>query len=200
MKLMTARALLLLPVAGLALAVAACGIAPDNPVPRCGELVCTIEEGGNLRTAVDATDYEQWLHFDFESAGQVDEDDTGNPWDIAFRRVVIMSNGGVSGDGNVEVAIVDDTSFDEVLLPPADGWVTDIEGNGFIRDPGGTAFNQDPWYDYDLINHTLSPKEGRIYVVRTVEGNFFKLRMDAYYDEDAASAHPSFTWATVAPF
>ena len=198
-KMHLRRRSLLLPAAAL-LVAAGCGIAPDNPVPRCGDLVCTVEDGDNLRTAVDSTDYETWLYFDFESAGQVDEDDADSPWDIAFRRVVIKSNGGVSGDGNVEVAIVDETSFDEVLVPPAEGWVTDIEGNGFIRDPGGTAFNQDPWYDYDLINHTLSPKEGRIYVVRTVEGNFFKLRMDAYYDEDAVSAHPSFTWATVAPF
>lgn len=185
------------------LLVAGCGGVPDNPPARCEGLVCTVEldDGAALRTVVDATADDLWVYFDFETAGlaEVDDPTTSNAWDLGFQRVVIKSNGGINGNGNVQVAIVEDVEFEDITHGPFEGFQSDEEGGGNIRDPGGTVFNSESWYEYDFFEHTLQPLD-RLYVVRTVEGSLFKMRIDAYYDADGASGHPSFTWAAVAPF
>jgi len=178
-------------------AFGACPYVPENPPPRCDDEVCTVEDGDALVSVVDATDDDRWVHFDFETAGAVDEENAS--WDLAFRRMVVKSNGGASGDGGVEVAVLPDAVFDEVTSAPGEGWMSDDVGDPDERDPGGTVFNEDPWYAYDLFSHSLQPQE-RVYVVRTVEGSTFKLRIDGYYDADGTSGWMHFTWSAVSAF
>lgn len=189
-------------VAALLVAAGGCGRAPDNPPPSCSDLGCTVEEGDYLHSVIDARDGERWVHFDLETATVVSPDDpsTDPVWDLSFQRVVIKSNGGINGSANVEVAILDETTLEEVTTAPSSGWGVDEEGGGNVRDPGGSRFNSESWYVYDLISHTLEPVEDRVYVVRTGAGSLFKLRFDGYYSAEAESGWVSFTWSTVAPF
>ncbi len=180
-----------------------CGQKSDNPPARCDNAICTVDEGDDtLRTVVDASHDDEWVYFDFESAGQVSIDDpmTSTAWDLGFRRMVVKTNGGVNGNGQVEVVLVEDEDFDTYSVAPSTGWQSDVAGNDEDRDPGGTVFNEDPWYDYDLFSHSLQPNPSRFYLIRTVESGTFKLRFDGYYSVDDEAAWPSFTWATVAPF
>ena len=187
----------LLAIAGLF----GCGRVEDNPPPQCSERACTVEDGEFLRTVVDGRYDEAWLYFDFESADAFDVDNPAdsNAWDIAIRRVVVKSNGGVSGRGGVEVAVIDDEDFAAITTAPRVGWEQDQAGDDEERDPGGTVFNETTWYDYDLLTHSVEPKD-QFYVIRTVEGATFKIRFDSYYSADGEAGWLSFAWGAVAPF
>lgn len=136
---------------------------------------------------IDATDYEAWVHYDFERRGVVEDD---LPWELAFQRYVVQLNGGVSGDGGVEVAVVDTEDWDGVEVP-ADGWQTDAPDDDEDGVPE-RAF--DDWYLYDSTSHVLTPRP-LVYVVRSAEGRLFKLQILDYYDEAGTPGFLSLRWA-----
>ena len=142
---------------------------------------------------VDATSYEDWVYFDLDlyiddptctesCLGGAEGEIVG--WDIAFQRFKIKSNGGVSGSGGVEIAIIKDQSYPEVTKAPADGYELDQEDSE--ADEGSDpdyVFNQaDPWFNYDFMSHTLSTKN-YVYVVRTTGDQYVKVAIDDYYNE-----------------
>ena len=115
-------------------------------------------------------------------------EDSGE-WDMAFQRFNIAVNGGTSGTGDVAVARLDDAVYEDVTVAPADGYITDnvIDPVGGMEDiEPGYAF--DLWFDYDMDEHTLSPT-GRVYVVRTVEQNYFKVEVIDYYDQAGTAGY-----------
>jgi hypothetical protein len=76
------------------------------------------------------------------------------------------------------------------IAGPGDGWATDAaDGDDENEDPdlvlGG-------WYDYDFMTHVLTP---RAQVVRTAQGNAFKLEILAYYDDAGTSGMLTIRWA-----
>jgi hypothetical protein len=78
----------------------------------------------------------------------------------------------------------------DVIAGPGDGWATDAaDGDDENEDPdlvlGG-------WYDYDFMTHVLTP---RAQVVRTAQGNAFKLEILAYYDDAGTSGMLTIRWA-----
>lgn len=158
--------------------------------------------GGAYETVIDATAEEAWTYFDFEArahATPADPDDDA-VWDLAALRFNVKTNGGTSGSGGAAVAILEGTSFDAVTSAPADGYVEDA-----AEDPGvggemadvvpGYAF--DEWFAYDMMNHTLAPVAGRVYVVRTPEGNHYKVEMLGYYDDAGTPGFVRFRWAAL---
>ncbi len=89
-------------------------------------------------------------------------------WDLAFNRSFIRINGADSGPGNLMLARLDGTTWEEAEPPPpGDAWREDeflsedcdlaTFGFGWPE----TAFAQ--WYDYDPVHHTLSPPEDTVY-------------------------------------
>ncbi len=162
-------------------------VGPDvNSTPR---------EGGGQVSTVDSTDEELWVYFDFETGTQLQlqDPDMDTRWDVAFRRFHIASNGGVSGQGGVEVAVVEQP-FDSVTTAPPDGWLEDA--------PDGDDDNEDPdyvmrdWYDYNFMTHVLTPQD-ETYVVRTGDGNVFKVAIQDYYDDAGSSGHLTIAWAAL---
>jgi len=134
-----------------------------------------------------------YLYIDLAAGTKVEIDDvaalTSSDWDVAFKRPSIRINGGDSGPGEVAHAVVEADSLDKVTEAPADAefgaddWVSD--GCEFQRLPGGepnTAFGE--WYDYDDMNHTLTPK-GEVHVLRSRSGDLFKLAIESYYADEA---------------
>lgn len=168
----------------------------DDGAPQDGPARTEDQGDGSFVTVLDASSESEWTHFDFESGEYVEM--SAAVWDIGALRFNIKTNGGTSGDGGAAVAVLDGTSFDAVTEAPADGYKEDAAG-----DPGvggemaditpGYAF--DEWFAYNPADHTLAPAPGRIYVVRTPEGNHFKVEMQGYYDDAGTPGFVGFRWA-----
>jgi hypothetical protein len=199
----TPRAVSVVGIALWCVSVGACNRTPENPPPSCDDTLCTVEQGDALLSVVDATDHDLWAHLDLETASLTDVDDPLDDatWDLGFRRMVVKSNSGVNGNGGAQVCVLDDADFDELLAPPPTcAWRVDAESRPDPRDPGGTVMNDDPWYDYDLVDHTLTAKARRVYIVQTGDGAFFKIQFADYYSSEGVAGWPSFVWSTLAPF
>lgn len=175
--------------------------ATDDGAPDTGGPTETEAVGGGdtaapqtFRTVLDATSEEDWVPLDLDAALR-GEDPGGQGWDLQARRYLIALNGGVSGEGGVQVAILDGVSIDEVDAAaldalPATAWVSDQEDDD---GDGIPAYALNEWYDYDSATHTLSPK-ARVYALRSTEGARFALQIEDYYDEAGTSGHLSLLW------
>lgn len=150
------------------------------------------EVDGATETIVDASDGEAWVHVDFDARTAVD---AAGPWDVAFQRFHAKLNGGVSGDAGVEVAILDGMELAAVTEAPGEGFITDqADGDDENEDPDyAISSGESPWYDYNPMSHTLSPKT-RVYVVRTDEGSHYALQYVEYYDQAGTGGFPTFRW------
>jgi hypothetical protein len=147
-------------------------------------------------TIVDADDETAWHRFDLDT-GKPDEDDAR--WDLAFRRYVIRSNGGVNGEAGVELALLTDVSFDDLEAAPSAGFSEDRADDAEDENTDSDNVFNSPdasWYDYNLMTHALSPRDVT-YVIHSSEGAYFKLRFDAYYDKAGSPAQIRFSWAEI---
>jgi len=158
-------------------------------------------EGDAVRvtTVVDATDAEAWQHLDLDTGYAVDPGDEA--WDLSFSRFRVRVNGGLTGDGNVEVAALSGTPFEDVTMAPTEGWTSSWEDGDADDDAEpDNVFNNgtDDWYDYDVSTHSLTPRVVT-YVVASTDGGYYKLAFDDYYDEAGTPAVMTFRWAEVAP-
>nr|WP_299073134.1 HmuY family protein [uncultured Allomuricauda sp.] len=123
--------------------------------------------------------------FSFETGAVTDSE---TDWDIAFRGLTILVNGGaVTGtaeeptrNGNGGVAIETGT-FTSVTS--ADGLAFDQDADGALAIPGGS---DNGWYNYNPATFTVTPIPGKIFVVRTHDGKYAKMEILSYY-KDAPS-------------
>ncbi len=170
----------------------------DGELPD-GVFVVHEDEPAATVTRVDASNKTAWVYLDLDTREQVSASAAaGQPeWDLAFQRFRIVSNGGVSGSGQTEVAALLDTGFDDVARAPREGYVTDRPDGPDANEDVDSAFLEgDGWYAYDGLAHKLSPRNN-VYVVHTDRGRYFKLRLLSYYDDAGAAGHLSFRWAQV---
>ncbi|AEI62373.1 HmuY family protein [Corallococcus macrosporus] len=176
---------------------------PQNPgeqeedAPVNGTHTTHVANGdGSYTTAVNATGSSEWIGLDLDNGTQVSKE-TDAAWDVAFQRFNILSRGGVSGSGDVAVAVLTETDFAQVTQAPADGYLVDAEdGEDRGTDPD-SAFNVgDGWYAYDMSTHALSARRN-VYVVRSDEGAYFKIALQSYYDDAGTPGMLSFRWAKV---
>ncbi|MDD9940965.1 MAG: HmuY family protein, partial [Myxococcales bacterium] len=175
------------------------GCASDLKTEDNGDGSAVIEglttTGDDVRmTVVNASDHDAWIHLDLDRSRQADPENDG--WDLAFSRFKIKSNGGVSGNGSVAATELEGQSFDELEEAPEADYVRDAEDSDDEDEDPDYALAG--WYAYDPSDHSVSPKE-IVYVIRSTEGDFFKLEMTDYYDEAGTSGFPAFRWAAVAP-
>jgi hypothetical protein len=162
-----------------------------------GDPVGVLDTGADLtettEVMLDATDHEEWIRYDFERQGVVDED---LPWDLSFRRYLVVLNGGVSGDGGVEAAVIPNVRFDDLDgVPEGTTWATDTADS---NDDGVDETVLAGWYDYDSSTHVLTAN-GSVYLVRTAEDAVVKFEMLNYYDDSGTPGHVRFHWAQLAP-
>lgn len=161
----------------------------DSPPQR---LVTTRDPDGTYRTRVDATSMTDWAHGDFETGAELPAD---GPWDLRFQRFHISTNGGVSGNGNVEVAPVANVAFADVTVAPADGWRSDAADSDDPGEDPDFAFEQDPaWYAYDPMTHVLTPQP-IVWVVKTAGGATLKLEITSYYDDAGTAGQLALHWS-----
>ncbi len=154
---------------------------------------------GVTRTVVDSTDEEAWIYLDLDDAaaagegsGELDEGESG--WDLGLRRFEIKLNGGSSGDASVEVAYSDSVAFGSVKeLPQGLTWIQDGDA---LDEEGQPILAFGDWYDYDVMTHTLSPKE-RTYFIRTTDDAIYKLGLLDYYSDAGSPGFLSFQWSAL---
>lgn len=162
-----------------------------------------LPDGTTRRTVLDAADTTAWLHFDLRTGAGVAPNDptTDEDWVLAVQRYRVRANGGTSGPLGVAVTHADG-DVDTITEAAAEGWREDDDTKTDTDGETLYAFAVDGgWYDYDPVNHVLTPKEGRVYFVRVPAESgdrFFKLRFRDYYDESGNAGVVTVDWAPVA--
>ena len=131
---------------------------------------------------VDATNTETWAYFSFDAGEVVAIDDAANSeeWDIGFQKTKVKLNGGVSGPGMGSVIMLTGTAFEDVDMAPADGYVSDSTETLAIvpqSEMGWYIYTGDP-------THWILPLENRIFVIKTADGTFAKIRFIGYYKDN----------------
>ena len=148
-------------------AVATYAPTPPEPADAGRALV------GPVQVTVDATSAEAWRYFSFR-LGAVVADPGPRDWDLAFRRYVIIANGGPQFRGDGGIRDLGPVAFDEVREVPVAGYeVTESR-----PDPRNAAIAG--WYRYGFFSHVLTPKP-HVWAVRTADGRYAKLALVAYY-------------------
>lgn len=145
----------------------------------------------NLYAPADVRDHQtgevttknEYVYFDFSSGTTVEK--TAD-WDIAFKGTSIIVNGGVNGNGNVSATVMASTFADLTDAPAADQFKQDSELATAIPSGSGNG-----WYDYNPLNHLITPIAGRVIVVKTTEGNYAKVEILSYYENAPANPDPA---------
>lgn len=153
---------------------------------------------GGFGAAPDDPD-NKWTYFNFSTNEVIDindaEADDSLEWHIAFKRVGVRLNGGISGPGSVSGAIIDAQSefYDENGEPDltvfsgatADGQLSAVSDNvasgelSFITDReipavNGEGQDQDAsWWIYNASEHSVNANPDVWYVIRGAEGDSF---------------------------
>ena len=143
-------------------------------------------EDGSSYTSINASDKDAWVYFDLDAPDAADPGE-GDGWDLSFRRQKIR----IHDEAGVVIALVDKKDLDEVEGRPQD---SAFFGDKSDDDKDLAFSQQEGWYDYSLITHSLSVRH-RTYVVKSSEGRYFKLQFLEYYDEEGRPGFPSFAWA-----
>ena len=178
----------------MGLLVTACGapepsaLLEDEETNQVGALVtgtCTAEH--TTHTEVFSTAAER-VYYDMDAMTVTTVDDPG--WDISIETWVFESNGGVTGNGGVTIAGVEDAydAFDDACVAPAEGFAEDT----FAGEGMGT------WFNYSMATHEVSVADW-IYFIRTTEGAVHRLKVDGYYEADGEVHTPGITHGVVDP-
>lgn len=176
-----------------------------RPIDEVSTGAVTVTQVGNVtRAIVDASaggtvgyGEKPFVYLDLATGTKVAITDVesyhSTDWDLAIKRYVVRINGGDSGPGGVEAAIVENkTSLDQVTMAPAgasfqtDDWATaDCQlREGPIGEPE-TAIGM--WYAYDVDTSRIVPNEWVI-LLTLRDGSTRKLRIVTYYG-DAGNAN-----------
>ena len=133
----------------------------------------------------------QWVYFGF---AQVDTmsvlvPTSSSAWDIAFRRTTIKINGGTSGPGKSGVTMLKGINFEDIKEVPGDAQfaIDDTLGNGFAIPTG----SDEGWYKYTGDpNHWIVALEDRVFLFRTADEKYVKLKFISYYSNGQPPAQP----------
>lgn len=136
---------------------------------------------------VDAKSRDKWTLVDF-STGKFhhveDPEKVENlDWDMAFQRTKVITNGGAT-DSNGRVGVINKGSIDidEVTEAPESGYIQDTRAWGNIRNDAISG-----WYNYRTRTHNIESQKN-VYIVRTAEGQYMKIKILNYYCKQDESA------------
>ncbi len=142
---------------------------------------------------VDARSREIWMYFDFSRGAVVAVlNPKADDWDLAFRRHTIRSNGGATNPaGQAALSSLGERDFTTVLRVP--------DEVDFVPDARTTKrpFPYNPvvhkWYNYSYTSNVLVPKP-MIYLIRTQDGKYAKMRLLSYYCDGNVSGCMTFEY------
>ena len=104
-------------------------------------------------------------------------------WDIAFRGTSIIVNGGVSFGATDEPARTGDAAAYFATGTLAS--VVTVNTSSLEQD-SVNGYVLSNWYDYNPVNHIITPTAGKILVVRTHDGKYAKVEILSYYKDAPA--------------
>ena len=162
---------------------------PTSPRPEeVGERLV-----GPIVYTVDTRSQDVWMYFDFSRGSVVAvQDRQTNAWDVAFQRHVIRTNGGETNPaGQGALLRVDTHDFATVTrVPDHATFQSDIrtKKRPFPYNPVVAK-----WYNYSYLANVLIPKPA-VYIVRTQDGKYAKMRILSYYCEGGVSGCLTFEY------
>lgn len=115
---------------------------------------------------------------------------TSTNWDIAFRGTTIIVNGGTAVGLTDEPTRTGEAAI-STLTSTFENVITIPEASSFLQDGSGSYAFSEPWYNYNSTTHIISPKAGKVYVVKTHDGKYAKFEILSYYQN--APANPDMT-------
>ncbi|KAB1158376.1 hypothetical protein F7018_09370 [Tenacibaculum aiptasiae] len=121
----------------------------------------------------------EFTKFSFKEGKKV----TGDNWDIAFRGLRVIVNGGSKygltdepeRTGNASLAVVN-SEFSKVLMAPADSEFKQDAKGVYALPVSGAG-----WYTYS--NGVVTANAGTIIVIKTIDGNYAKMEIKSYYKD-----------------
>jgi hypothetical protein len=132
-----------------------------------------------------------FVYFSFSKGDTVMlADRYGSPnWDVGFLRTTVIVNGGTSGPGNAAAVWFEGKNFEDVVEVP-DSLVfaqDDTAGIGFAIPPGSDS----GWYTYTAEpNHWILAIPDRVFVFRTADGKYAKVKFLSYYSTGEPPTEP----------
>jgi hypothetical protein len=138
---------------------------------------------GPIMYTVDARSKEVWMYFDFSRGAVVPVlDPKTDGWDLAFQRYVIKTNGGDTNPaGQGALLSLEERDFASVThIPNNATFVSDVRTKNRL-----SSYNPvvEKWYNYSYLANVLAPKP-IVYIVRTQDGKYAKVRLLSYYCKD----------------
>jgi hypothetical protein len=108
---------------------------------------------------------------------------TDASWDVAFTRVRVQTNSGVSGPGMGGAVALDATEIEDVAELPAEGYAPDamVDSGRPGVPPAPASPVLSDWYDYDPATRSVTPRPV-VYGVRTADGHPAALQITSYED------------------
>ena len=138
---------------------------------------------GPVVYTIDARSKEIWMYFDFSQGSVVPvQNPKTDAWDLAFQRYVIKTNGGDTNPaGNAALSSLGERDFATVRrVPDSAEFTSDVRPRNRLY-----SFNPviEKWYNYSYMANVLAPKPV-VYLVRTQEGHYARMRILSYYCKD----------------
>jgi len=178
----------------LAVLLSACSPDSSTSPPRDPSLRTEADpEGEGFVTIVETGDrYSQTrIYFRFDDGGERFplSPESSTDWDLSFRFAWIEINGGVNGPGGMELLYLDFADYNELSQAPAGDYLTDSE-ELLAFDAGQGWYHYTPGTEEWFIND-------RLYVLRTVDGRYYKLKIISFFDEQGLPGRLEFRWAEI---
>ncbi|HLU89843.1 MAG TPA: HmuY family protein [Cyclobacteriaceae bacterium] len=118
-----------------------------------------------------------YKYYSFEENKLIESSD-GN-WDLGIKGLSMIVNNGISGNGNAEATIVQGI-FEQYNEIPQD-LILKVDTEEGLAIPGGSG---NGWYNYNMSTHVVSPQPGNILIIKTNAGNYVKMEVLSYYQDN----------------
>jgi hypothetical protein len=161
------------------------GCDEDNPVEP------DAPEGFGKELTIDASSKTDWVYFSFSNGEVVTVDDPANStdWDLGLMRYHLCTNSGTSGKGNGGAIDMGDLDFADVREAPTEGYTVD-DSIAYTGHGGTTMYSVNPvletWAVMEGMPPTFVPSD-HIFIVKTAAGNYVKLWVQNYYNDEGTS-------------
>lgn len=106
-------------------------------------------------------------------------DSATGKWDIAFRSTTILVNSQSSGPGQAEAFTFNGLFSDLKVISQDSIFKKDLS-------PTELAIGK-TWYNYDPVSYIISPKPGKVFVIKTNDNKYVKMEILSFYKDAPAS-------------
>ncbi len=148
---------------------------------------------GPIIYTVDARSRDVWMYFDFARGSVVAvQDPKTASWDLTFQRYVIKTNGGDTNPaGQGALLSLGERDFAAVTkVPDKAQFVNDAHPK---NRPSSYNPVMEKWFNYSYLANVLAPKP-IVYIVRTHDGKYAKMRLLSYYCASKSSGCLTFEY------